>query len=177
MASFGDVEVLTYRDLPTCGAGWVEGARAASCDYICFAADDLEAHPGFFDFMVEAVDLDKHPAATVLWGDGQLQSCGGRGNDVCGLGCADWTPVEWSPTPFIRFDWWWHVLEEHASTLARLHYSSDVFVSELLAREGIPSVMRGPATLTHHNHPLGRDHSRAGPDGQLARAYLSQLPV
>lgn len=177
MASFGGAEVLTYRDLPTCGAGWVEGARAASCDYICFAADDLEAHPGFVDFMVEAVDMDLHPAATVLWADGQLQSCGGIGNDVCSMGCPDWKPIEWSPTPFLRFDWWWHVLEPHADMLAELHYSSDVLVSELLSREGIPSVMRAPAVYTHHNHPHGRDHSRALGDGLKARDYLARLPV
>jgi len=146
-------------------------------EYICFAADDLEAHPRFVDFMAEAIEQDKHPAATVLWANGHLQSCGGRGNDCCGLGCADWQPVEWSPTPFLRRDWWWDILDQHADMLAELHYASDILVSALLEREGIPSIYRAPATLTHHNHPVGRDHGRARPDVEKCRAYLAQLLV
>lgn len=119
--------------------------------------------------------MGKHPAATVLWENGQLQSCGGRGNDCCGLGCADWAPVEWSPTPFLARDWWWDILEPHAETLAGLHYASDIFVSELLAREGIPSIYRKPAVMTHHNHPLGRNHGRAPGDAETCRNYLAQL--
>ena len=124
IASFPpDCEILTFRNLPTCGAAWVAGAEQASGDYICFAADDLEAHPGFCTAMCEAVDQDKLPAALVLEPNGSKQSCGGTGSDVCRGSCEDWQPVEWSPTPFIHRDWWaW--IKPHAEVLSLIAEST-----------------------------------------------------
>ena len=171
-------ERIVIHDMPTCGAAWVEGAREArGGGYICFAADDLEARPSFIRPMAEAVREGKHPAARVELENGALQSCGGRGWDVCGLDCEDWREVDWSPTPFIKADWW-EILEPHADALSNLHYASDVLVSELLKREGIGSVHRREALMVHGNHPVGRGAGasqphRAEADGQLCRDYLA----
>lgn len=167
-----DIELIVIRDAPTCGHAWVDGARCATGDYLHFAADDIEPHPGFCEAMIEAVDKGMLPAALVLLPDGAKQSCGGAGGDVCRGDCADWQPVEWSPTPFIARDWWQHI-ELHAEMLARLHYSSDCLVSAILAKQGIPAVMRREAMLTHHNDPVGRLWT-AGDDGRRFASYRAE---
>lgn len=168
-----DCEVIPCRDFPTCGAAWVDGARRATGDYICFTADDLEAHKGFCSAMVEAVDEDKLPAALVLEPGGSKQSCGGAGGDVCRGNCEDRQAVEWSPTPFIHRDWWeW--IELHATFLASIHYSTDRLISAICARNGVPSVFRAEAVMTHHNDQVGRLGS-AGADGFAFDQYMAQL--
>lgn len=167
--SFAGCEIIPMLDHPTCGAAWVDGARRSSCQYIYFAADDVEAHDGFCEAMIEAVDRSLHPAALVLLPDGSKQSCGGVGSDVCRGECPDWQPVEWSPTPFIHRDWW-PLIEPHADMLAALHYSSDCLVSAILTKCEIPSVMRREAVLTHYNSPVGRLGS-AGSDGGIFHNY------
>lgn len=163
------------RDRPTCGAGWVEGGRDASEDYVFFAADDLEAHPRFIAWMCEAADQGVLPAPQILWPDGSLQSCGGRGNDVCTMGCAPGTEVDWSPIPFVTRESWLEIVEPHAEMLATLHYSSDVFVSKLYQREHYPSVYWPDAVVTHHNEQLGRDHGPAGESHTRCLDYLAKL--
>ena len=164
--------VQVIRNRETCGEAWVEGARKARTKYVAFLADDLDPHTGCFQAMIGAVEAKRHPAALVLEPDGSKQSCGGAGGDVCRGDCHDWQPVEWSPTPFIRRDWW-PLIEEHADMLANLHYSSDCLISAILAKHGIPSVMRRPAVLTHYNHQAGRV-GRAGSDGAMFHAYRTE---
>lgn len=164
-----DCEVVICRSYQTCGAAWVAGAEQATGDFICFAADDHEVHPGFCEAMVEAAERDKHPAALVLMPDGSKQSCGGVGTDVCRGQCEDWQPVEWSPTPFIKRDWW-EFIEPHADMLAQLHYSTDCLVSAVLAKHGIPSVFRKEAVITHHNAEPGRLNT-AGSDAWSFHEY------
>ena len=164
-----DAEILTFRNLPTCGAAWVAGAKQASGDYVCFAADDLEPHAGFCEEMVKAVDRGSLPAALVLEPNGAKQSCGGTGSDVCRGACIDWQFVEWSPTPFINRDWWeW--IEPHAEFLASIHYSTDRLVSAICAKHGVPSVFREAAVLTHYNDTAGR-LGTAGADGFAFEQY------
>jgi glycosyltransferase involved in cell wall biosynthesis len=43
-----DYELLVYLDKPTCGVGWNLGIEEAKGDYVLLFADDLEAHPGWF---------------------------------------------------------------------------------------------------------------------------------
>ena len=177
IAAVPDAEHLIYHDRPTCGEAWVQGAREATGDYVWFAADDVEAHEGFAEAMIEAVEAGKHPAAVVLEPDGMLQSCGGRSWDCCKRHCEDWTVVDWSPTPFFRRDQW-ALLEPHADTLADLLYCSDMIVSEIFKRAGIPPVVRTPAVLTHHNHPvrrggdMGDQHERTARDRAAFRRWL-----
>lgn len=155
--SFEGYDIVTINDAPTCGDAWVRGAAEATGDYLCLAADDWEAHPGFCGAMIEAVDAGKHPAALVLNPDGGIQSCGGAGTtSLCSLGCADWNPVEWSPTPFLTRKQWTSLVLPHAETLADLHYSSDVMISYVLGRADIPCVVRTEAIVSHFNHPVGR---------------------
>lgn len=168
-----DTEIIVVRNAATCGKAWADGMSAAVGDYVYFAADDIEPHDGFIETMIEAVDAGYHPAATVLMPDGSKQSCGGIGGDVCRGDCADWQFIEWSPTPFIRTDWWQH-LEPHAEMLAGLHYSTDRLVSFLLEQHGIPSVMRRPALLTHYNEPAGRLWT-AGDDNVTFESYARGL--
>lgn len=163
---------LVFKNQPTCGSAWAQGGRSATGDYVCFLADDLEPHDGFWDAMVEAVDQKMHPAALVLNADGSKQSCGGAGGDVCRGDCEDWRPVEWSPTPFIARAWW-NLIERHADFLASIHYSTDCLISAILAKHGIPSVMRRPAVLTHYNHDAGR-LGTAGSDGWLFHQYRTE---
>lgn len=159
-----DIEIVEVRNRPTCGKGWVDGIECVTGDYICLSADDLVPHDGFCEAMIEAVELELHPAAIVLLPNGAKQSCGGQGSDVCRGNCDDWQQVEWSPTPFIAADWWRYI-EPHADKLASLHYSSDRLVSACLWKYGgIESVVRRPAILTHHNEMAGR-LSTAGADG------------
>lgn len=167
--SCGNHRTIIVQNRPTCGAAWVEGARRAVTEHVAFFADDLEAQPGYWDAMIEAADKNMHPAGLVVLPDGSVQSCGGAGADVCRLGCEDWHPVEWSPTPFIRREWW-PLIEPHAAMLARLHYSTDCLVSAILAKHDIPSVMRREAVVTHHNHDAGRLNT-AGADAWAFYEY------
>lgn len=170
-----DLEVIVVPNQPTCGKAWVDGMESATGDYVYFAADDIEAHDGFCEAMIEAVDAGYHPAATVLMPDGSKQSCGGVGGDVCRGDCVDWQFIEWSPTPFIRREWW-EYLEPHAEMLAGLHYSTDRLVSFLLASQGIHSVVRREAVITHFNEVAGRLWT-AGDDGATFESYARGLLV
>jgi hypothetical protein len=179
-AARDDVEVLTYLDRPTCGEAWAEGAAVASGDYIYFAADDIEAQPGFIEESIETIDEGYLPAATVLEADGTLQSCGGIGTGVCAADCPDWAIAEWSPTPFIKADWWTDHLAPHADMIASLHYSSDVLVSYLLKRAGIVPAVRRTASIIHHNALPGRgagmtQNERTHRDYVAFYAYMEQV--
>ncbi len=43
------IELIIYKDLPTCGRGWIKGAEDATGDYVHFTADDLEPALGWDD--------------------------------------------------------------------------------------------------------------------------------
>jgi hypothetical protein len=178
-----DVEVLIYHDKPTCGEAWVCGASDATGDYIYFAADDIAAKEGFIEAMAAVVDEGYLPAATVLFPDGALQSCGGRNEEmVCRDSIAHRTVVEWSLTPFIKAEWWTDHLDDHRGMLASLHYSSDFLVSEILRRAGIPSMVTREAEILHYSEMAGRgagmdQDARASTDLNTCRTYCSSMVV
>lgn len=168
--SFPGCEWIILAGHPTCGSAWVEGARRSKGDYICFAADDLEAHPGFVEAMLADIDHGVHPAALVLEPDGSLQSCGGNGWDCCRQNCEDGTPCEWSPVPFVSRGQWDTLLDPQGGLIAEFHYCSDMLVSALLRRGGVPAAVNTRAKLTHYNHPaargagMGDQHERTAHD-------------
>jgi hypothetical protein len=179
LASLPDCDPIVLSDYPTCGAAWVQGAREAQGDYIFFAADDIEAHPGFLNAMCATVDRGFHPAAVVLEPDGSLQSCGGNGWDCCRQNCPDGAAVEWSPTSFIAREHW-ALIEPHAEALADLHYASDMLVSALLTDHGIPAAVCRGAVMTHYNHPAKRgagmgQHERTARDRAAFKRYREGL--
>jgi glycosyltransferase involved in cell wall biosynthesis len=71
-----DYELLVYLDKPTCGVGWNLGIEEAKGDYVLLFADDLEAHPGWFQAGTQALGEGVIPCPRILNPDGTLQSCG-----------------------------------------------------------------------------------------------------
>lgn len=162
-----DTEIIILRNRPTCGEAWVEGTDIACGDFVWYAADDVYPEAGFFEKMMEAVTAGFCPSATVYEPDGLLQSAG-----IMALDCyrppelIDWMEVDHTTTPFLSPEQL-ALLHPFRDTLASLHYCSDTFVSAVLAKHQIKTVVRTDARLIHYNAAPGRG---AGSDQQTRTA-------
>lgn len=144
-SAFG-YELLVYRDLPTCGAGWNIGIMEAKGDYILLFADDLEARHGWCEAGIESLSRNVIPCPRILNSDGSLQSCGDYAKED-----PDGTPTVLARVPFLT--------RHMAQTLHPIfenHYMGDHWITWKAKQFGWPTLVVRAMEFTHHFAMEGR---------------------
>lgn len=141
-----DLQLITVRDMPTCGEAWNKGAEQATGDYLHLTCDDLEPHDGWWQPAVEAVQRNYLPAPRVINANGVLDSCGLHGVDL-----PDRAIVQMSVIPFMSAVMWAKI-----GPVPPLHYFSDNYISWKGAVLGWSTVVRRRYSFTHHWAQEGR---------------------
>jgi glycosyltransferase involved in cell wall biosynthesis len=146
VATTPDVEFLTYLDLPTCGEGWNRGIPEARGRYILFFADDLEAHPGWWEAGVTAIHEDYLPCPRILNPDGTLQSCGTFAEEA-----EDGTPSVVARVPFLPAH-----LAKSMYPIFSNQYMGDHWITWRAKQLGYPTLVLRDMVFTHHFAMEGR---------------------
>jgi len=136
-----DLDLITVRDAPACGAAWNEGAAQAKGEYLHFSADDLEPHDGWLTRALEVVDRGWLPAPRIVDPSGVSD----------GHNEQDWAPVDVSVIPFMSRAQW-----ERIGPSLECHYFTDNYLSWRGARAGYQTVVRRGYAFTHHWAQVGR---------------------
>lgn len=144
-------EWLVYEDLPTCTAGWNLGIQQASGDYILLFADDLEAHPGWLEAGVAALERGVIPCPRILNPDGTLQSCGTFAEEA-----PDGTPSVVARVPFLTRE-----MAQVMHPIWDRHYMSDHWITWKGLQLGWPTEVVRDMVFTHHFAMEGRIDSLA----------------
>lgn len=140
------VEILVYRDRPTCGTAWNEGLAEATGDYVCLAADDLEPHPGWDDAAVDCLNTHRLPCPRILNHDGSLQSCGNAIREDPDGADSDVARVPFLPRELIP----------HLYPVFDNHYAGDYWITWKARQAGWPTVVVRDMVFTHHMLEQGR---------------------
>ena len=170
----GGTHLQVVSDAPTCGIAWDVGAgMLPPVTHIAFAADDLEPQLGWWQPLLEAVEMGLCPTAIVLNADGSLQSAGMSGGHFRQTMPDDWATVEHTLTPFLTWEMW----EQVRPIPHDLHYCTDWWIC---ARLGVPAVVRTRSRIVHHDHPVGRGagmeiHARNRHDRALFQRHLAEM--
>jgi glycosyltransferase involved in cell wall biosynthesis len=146
-----DFEWLEYTDLPTCGAGWNLGIQAAKGDYILLFADDLEAHPGWWEAGIAALERGVIPCPRILNPDGSLQSCGTYDSEA-----EDGTPSVVARVPFLTRE-----MAQAMFPVMENHYMGDHWITWKGLQLGWPTQVVRDMVFTHHFAQEGRIDSLA----------------
>jgi hypothetical protein len=142
------VQLVVIHDRDTCAVAWNEGIARAEAPLIHLTADDIEAHPGWWQAAERSVYMSQTPAAKILNTDGSLQSCGGEHLTPNG------TEVEIARIPFGRREWF----EDIGPFPEDMHYFTDNWWSWAVHRVcGVPSVVNQDYLFTHHLAPERRE--------------------
>lgn len=144
-------EFLVYRNLPTCGAGWNVGIIEAKGDYILLYADDLEAHPGWWEAGTEALLRNVIPCPRILNADGTLQSCGTFPEEA-----PDGTPSVVARVPFLTR----HMAQVMHPIFDQM-YMGDHWITWRGQQLGWPTLVVRSMEFTHHFAPEGRKDTLA----------------
>jgi hypothetical protein len=137
---------LSLRSLP---GGGNDGHRQATGEYLHFAADDLEAHDGWWRDAITAADSDLLAAPRILNTDGTWQKCSDMLEER-----EQGTPVSFTRIPFLS-----QKQARLVTPIVTTHYSTDVWVSEIGRLHGFQTVMALGYLFTHHLSQVGRlDH-------------------
>lgn len=139
-------EWLVYENLPTCTAGWNLGIAAASGDYLLLFADDLEAHPGWLEAGMDALERGIIPCPRILNPDGTLQSCGTFAEEA-----EEGTPSVVARVPFLSRE-----MAEMLYPIWDRHYMSDHWITWKGEQLGWPTLVVRDMLFTHHFAPEGR---------------------
>lgn len=141
-----DFEWLEYWDLPTCGAGWNVGIIEAKGEYILLYADDLEAHPGWWQAGMEALRRNVIPCARILNADGTLQSCGTFAKEA-----PNDTPSVVARVPFLT-----RHMAQQMHPIFENHYMGDHWITWKGKQLGWPTLVVREMVFTHHFAMEGR---------------------
>lgn len=139
-------EWLVYKDLPTCGVGWNKGIQEAKGDYILLFADDLEAHDGWWQAGVAALERGVIPCPRILNPDGSLQSCGTFAEEA-----EDGTVSVVARVPFLTRE-----LALRMFPIFENHYMGDHWITWKGEQMGVPTVVVRDMVFTHHFATEGR---------------------
>lgn len=139
-------EILTYLDLPTCGAGWNRGIEEAKGDLILLYADDLEAHGGWWQAGMLQHSYQVIPCPRILNGDGTLQSCGSYPTEA-----EDGTTSVVARVPFLT-----RALAEAMWPIFPNHYMGDHWITWRGEQLGWPTLVTREMVFTHHFAMEGR---------------------
>ncbi len=149
------VELIVLENRPTCGAAWIEGAKAATGDYVHFSADDLEPHHGWDVAAVGYASTAIAPSPRILGPAGDTQFCGMHGPNEW----PDGLLVPMSVIPFLS-----RPMLRAVGDLLDAHYFTDNWISHRLYAAGfVTAVARGFA-FTHHWAQTGRGAGMSEPD-------------
>lgn len=140
------LQLVTVRDLPTCGEAWNVGAEQAEGDFLHFSADDLEPHEGWDVAAVEAVGNGHLPAPRILNPGRSVDYCGEHGLDL-----PDGTVVGMSVIPFMSRAMW-----DAIGPVLPIHYYSDNWISYRAGLAGFKTVVYRRFEFTHHWAQPGR---------------------
>lgn len=139
-------EFLIYRDLPTCGVGWNQGITEAKGSYILLFADDLEAHPEWWDHGIESLIRGEIPCPRILNPDGSLQSCGTFAEEA-----DDGTPSVVARVPFLT-----RRMAQDMYPVMENQYMGDHWITWKGEQLGWPTLVVRGMQFTHHFAQEGR---------------------
>ncbi len=141
------IELIVYKDLPTCGRGWIKGAEDATGEYVHFTADDLEPALGWDVAAIEAVDKGIWPIAAI-------------NRDTTALMATDWQPTDARNTvPFLN-----RPMLEAALPLLDAHYYTDDWVDYRVRMAGYPGAYRTGYRFTHYRADYKRGAGMTEPE-------------
>ncbi len=147
-ATVPNLELLIYKDLPTCGAAWLRGIREGSGDLFQMGADDIEMHPGWWQAAKRAIDLNLLPAARVLNTDGSLQSCGPWEREM--PDGALLRGEDFTRSPMFSRAQWEQLAPFIEGFLGRAHYYTDNVFTWAGRKVGMETVVVRGYEYTHH---------------------------
>lgn len=128
------LELVPVRDSPSCGAGWTLGAARSTGNYLLLAADDVEAHGGWWEGACRPFTCP-----VLLWPDGRVQGRGGHRQDVAHGG-----------QPFnVAFPFLQRWLFERLEPIPPFNHHCDCWITEGAARLGFPGFVDHHCVLTH----------------------------
>lgn len=139
-------EFLIYKDRAACGIAWNEGLAEAQGAYIHLTADDIEAHPGWWEAGVACVDRGHLPSARILNTDGTLQSCGTDHHEH-----EDGEEAFVARIPFASREQF-----DRIGPMMNEHYMGDYWFSHRGRQVGLTSVVVRDYLFTHHYAQEGR---------------------
>ncbi len=138
-------EIIVVHDRPTCGIAWNEGIAESTGFYIHLTADDIEAHPGWWEAAIARVRGKALPAPRILHSDGSLQSCGDADEMPEGAEC------EIARIPFASRKQF-----EKIGPMWTPQYYGDNWFSHRGRECGWPSLVTRDYLFTHHLAGEGR---------------------
>jgi hypothetical protein len=166
----------TPKDRPTWGQGVNAGLAVIddgySPDYIHLTADDLEAHEGWFESAIDALNKNMFPAPRILNPDGSLFSFG-HGEASMFDESTDYKPTNTSVVPTLTFD-----LYQKIGKMAPWHFYTDNYYSHRAREFGFVPTAIKQYCFTHHASEVhagagvGR-HRRMIIDGQMWNTFLT----
>ena len=139
-------EYLIFDNERTCGIGWNKGIEKATGEYVLLFADDLEAHPGWFDAGAGSLGEGAIPCPRLLNSDGTLQSCGDYAKED-----ENGTPAILARVPLLTYD-----LAQSLYPIFPNHYMGDHWISWRAKQWGIPTLVVREMVFTHHTAMEGR---------------------
>jgi len=140
-----DTQVIVIRDRPTCAVAWNEGIAQAEGQFIHLTADDIEAHPGWWQAAMECEGYV--PAPKILNTDGSLQSCGGASLERDGAR-TEISRIPWATAELMR------ALGPFPEDM---HYYTDNWFSWAARRHGVETRICHAYEFTHHLAPERRE--------------------
>lgn len=162
-----DARVIVERGHSCVGDGWRAGAeKAGDFDYLHLTNDDIEAHDGWLEPAIEAVDQGKIPAPLVYGPSGSLDSAGLQGFGQYRGPHHDWMRIGGTTIPFMNRAMWEQI------GMVPIHYCADLWVSAKGRLKGYETVIRTGMCFSHHEAPAGRDYSRVEED---AKDYMTLI--
>jgi len=144
------IQKIILKDRPSCAVAWNEGIAEAKAPFIHLSADDLVAHPGWWQAAETATDYV--PAPMILNTDGSLQSCGDADEVPDGTEC-EVARIPWASTELMR---------AIGPFPEDIHYYTDNWFSFRCRAFGYPSKVLQSYLFTHHLAPEGRERADAG---------------
>ncbi len=150
-----EFDITVPEDHSTVGEAWNAGATDVDADYVFYAIDDLEPHPGWCQVAALTVDAGYVPAPRQEFADGSLESCGSMGFGILLPECADKTPCRNAGVLFMRPEWY-----EQTGGFLPIHYSCDDDYTWRLALHGHTMLYRSGMRFTHHHERAATQHVR-----------------
>lgn len=135
----GEYELKILHDYPNCNAAWNVGLPETSGEIVHITADDIEAHPGWVESGLKALESNFIPCPRILNPDGTLQSCGNDDSEN-----HDGTPSVVARIPLFKREW-----AEHFFPFPEMQYMGDHWLTAKCEQAGIPTLVVRDYLFTH----------------------------
>lgn len=171
-----EFDITVPEGFKTVGEAWNEGAiDVLDSDYLFFAIDDAEPHPGWAEVAARTVDAGYVPAPRSVFADGTLEGCGSLGFGQHLPECLDKTPCRNSGIIFIKPEWYLEV-----GPFLPIHYACDDDYNHRLILHGYQLLYRSGMVFTHHHERSATQHVRSAAqshiDAFIKHAATLQMP-